>query len=152
MEDITTHTHFEGDDPAALLSENAKRYLKSTSGWALFLAICMFALTGLLIIAGFVLLFVASTPRFSAFEAIIPIVYLVLLPALYIWLGTILYRFYKHSQSASEEPTSENLEQAFKYLKYYFTFLGVMVIVVAAIYLVGFLLLGIGGLSFMSRY
>jgi len=152
MEDITTHTHFEGDGPATLLTENAKKYLKSTSGWALFLAICMFVLTGLLIIAGLALLFVTSTPKFGAFEAIIPILYLIVLPALYIWLGTILFRFYKHSKSVSLEPTSENLEQAFKYLKYYFTFLGVMVIVVVFIYLVGILLLGIGGLSYMSRY
>jgi len=151
MEDLTTPTFPEDKSIEHILTDQAKFYLRSAAGWAHFLAVCMFILTGFLVLAGVVILFVAPLKTIGRFEAIIPLIYLVFLPALYIWLGIILHRFAKYSKLASQDPTSYHLEKAFKYLRTYFAFLGAIIIAFVVIYVIGMLFLGIGGVySFMD--
>lgn len=131
------------NDDQLIISDQAKTYLKETAKWANFLSIVGFVIVGLMILFG--LFFGAiigafmsgmqdeSIPAMSGglmglIYVIIAIIYL--MPTLY------LYRFGRRTKEALKADDTDALTRAFKQLKSCFKFLGIMMIVVLAIYAV----------------
>ena len=61
---------------------------------------------------------------------------------LYYFPVMFLFRFSKHAANAVQTLNKEELHKAFRYLKSYFVYMGVLLIVVLVIYFIGLVVAG----------
>jgi len=126
-------------------------HLNEAGRWSKFLAILGFVFMGFLILAGFILSIVMAFLPSQGFDAmpfppfLIGIIYFVmgavyLLPILY------LYRFSTGIKQALFSKNQNQLTQAFFNLKAHYRFIGILMIVFLAIYLLMFVIIIFGGL------
>jgi hypothetical protein len=115
-----------------------KNYLNEIRKWTKFFAVLGFVMIGaLILLALFLPLAINGLGRSSAmpagFSLIFSIVYF-LFAALYFFPALYLLQFSNHLKTALYSNNESELEQAFKYLKSHFKFIGIMILVILGFY------------------
>jgi hypothetical protein len=120
------------------IEERTLIQLNKTRKWAMFLAIIGFIFLGLMIVMG-----LAAGTFFRTFNSVsaekgIP-GYLMFLPVIglaiiYFFPVLFLFRFSKHSALAITTYDKKEFHKAVKYLKFYFAYIGVLIILVFIVY------------------
>ena len=127
--------------------------LNSTRKWTTFLAILGFIFLGLLIVAGLVTSLFLTTFKTTQANLGVPESFMILLfivaGAIYFFPVLFLFRFSKNTRDAIQNLDRQKLEKGFRNLRLYFTYIGIMVIVVLSIYVVGLLFAG-ASMSFLK--
>jgi hypothetical protein len=120
--------------------------LNTTRKWAMFLAITGFIFLGLIIIIGaiagtFLSTFSLTKTGHGIPELFISIIFLVL-AVIYFFPVLFLFRFSKHMAHAVQTLDKQELHKAFKNLKSFFAYLGVLIIIVLSFYVVVLIVAG----------
>jgi hypothetical protein len=128
MENFDT---LEQKSVALEVTENSKKYLKNTAPWGKFIAILQFIAVGFMILAALIIIAAGS-----ALSAYLPIsisfvgwIYLALAIVIFI-PARYLYRFSQKAANAVVTNNTLELEEAFKNMKSYWKFTGIMTIIV----------------------
>ena len=120
--------------------------LNTTRKWGMFLAILGFIGIGLLVIVGlfagvFLSVFNTTDTPIGFPEWLIFIVVLIF-AAIYFFPVLFLFRFSKHTSIAVKNLDENALHKAFKNLKAYFVYIGILVIIIISVYVIAFLVAG----------
>jgi hypothetical protein len=135
----------------------AKIQLTEASKWARFLAIAGMVFLGLIVVAGLVVAATASnditefdTPGYSPFSAFGPMVAVVYIIVALIGFFPLLYllRFANKTKAALTSNEQEVLNTSFQNLKAYFRYIGILVIIWMALFVIGTLSAIIGAAAF----
>jgi hypothetical protein len=128
------------------ICEETLKYLNSIRKWSMFFSILGFIATGLLIIVGlvagiFLLVFdngpaLLGIPEWSVIAIILSVTVLFSFPLIY------LYRFSKYSGIAVKNMDPSAIRTAFRNLKRYCVFIGILIIIVLIAYFIIFLASG----------
>jgi hypothetical protein len=120
--------------------------LNTTRKWTMFLAISGFIFIGLIITLGLVTGTFLSAFNLSDTTQGLPDFFL---PAIFFALAIIyffpvffLFRFSMHTSNAIATLNSQEFHKAFKYLKRYFVYIGILLIIVISCYIAGLILAG----------
>ena len=121
-------------------------HLDTTRRWAMFLAIIGFIFLGLIIIIGliagtFLTAFNSGEKGLGIPESLMFLPVL-LLAVVYFFPVLFLFRFSKHTSHAIHNFDKLELHKALKNLKYYFVYIGIMIIIVFSIYIVVLIVAG----------
>lgn len=129
------------------LSDLSKTSLRDTSKWTLFFSILGFILIAILVLAGFFL--GTFITRLSGQENNLPLPGFAL-GIIYAFFGAIyfppilfLYRFSKGIKKAFAENNESSLDTAFLNLKSHYQYIGILTIIMLAIYLIVGIIAGI---------
>ena len=137
MEETSVFEKFE-----LQLDESAKDFLKETAKWAYFLSIIGYVGIGLLVLiaifAGtFFSLMSNSVPGMAAaggsFGFMFSIIYLIM-ALLYFFPVYYLNKFASNAKKAFRDNDSEALTNSFQYLKSHYKFIGILTVVLLALY------------------
>ncbi len=134
-------------EPRKIEIEDATlRYLNTTWKWTMFFAIIGFIFLGLMIIFGllagtFLSVFKSAEMGFG-FPQVWLYVIILIMALLYFFPVFFLFRFSRHTRNALQTLSKEELHKAFKNLKNYFVYTGVLLILVLALYFVGLIIAG----------
>jgi hypothetical protein len=133
---MDTINNFNQNTPELIITDNSKDFLKTASSWSLFLAIMSFIRVGFFALYGIAMMFVGNYLNtegimdfpFSIFSqvggiALIAISVILFFPALY------LLRFSKKTKNSLAYNDSLVMEEAFKNMKSYWNFLGVVTLI-----------------------
>ncbi len=128
-------------------------HLNSTWKWTMFLSILGFIFLGLIIIAGavtstFLTAFKTQEANLGVPESLM-IIILIVVAAIYFFPVLFLFRFSRNTRDAIQNLDKRKLEKAFRNLRTYFTYIGIMVIVVLSIYFVALFAAG-ASMSFLK--
>jgi hypothetical protein len=145
METTSFGNFVEIKDQKIELEGAALIHLNEIRKWTQFLSILGFVATGFLLFAGILLLVTSSLRSLVQFDQLsilspwIGIIYIVF-AGIYFFPVLYLYRFSKlakHSlmQISSGGPSNELMAQAIDYMKKHFRFVGIMTIIILAVYL-----------------
>jgi hypothetical protein len=130
------------------LNDLAIAALKESAKWCMFLAIVGFIFIGLMVIAGaFMAVAMSAMPNdpyggamgpnpFGAMKAYIGGLYIVL-AALYFFPVYYLFNYAKGTKQALESANTDTLADALVNLKSHHKFLGIMTIIMIAVYIIG---------------
>ncbi len=134
------------ESPKIELEQEALTYLNSTRKWGMFLAILGFIFLGLLLIIGvatgtFLSAFNSGTSRIGVPGELIIILF-VILGFIYFLPVYFLYQYSKHMTNAVFSLDKHEINKAFKNLKFYFVYIGVMVIIILTLYVTALILAG----------
>lgn len=122
------------------VDELSSGYLKETAKWAKFLAILGFIGCGLLVLGGIALVFTMSAASMGGvafggmYSSAFSLIYLAL-AALYFFPCFYLYRFASSMQQALQAGEAIQLQTSFRNLKSCFRFIGILTIILIAVYL-----------------
>lgn len=128
------------------LNPESIRHLNTTRKWTMFFAILGFIFLGMMIFAG-----IAAGAFLSIFNpgpegADIPQWLFILIMAffaiLYFFPIFFLFRFSTHMRNALQEYSNEDLKKAFRNLRSYFAYLGILVIILLAFYFIALVVAG----------
>jgi len=150
------------------IGSDALGYLDTTRKWTMFFAVLGFIVIGLMIIGGFAagalmkslsgLSGVEGLEGMEGMEAagaasgvaqVLFIVIMLVFAVIYFFPLFFLLKFSTHTSRAVKALDREELGKAFRYMKSYWLYIGVLVIIVLAIYLIIFLVAG-SSLAFLS--
>jgi len=128
------------------IGEEALQNLNNTRKWTMFLAIIGFIFLGLFIVIGiiagtFLTAFNTGEKSLGIPESLMFVIFFVLVVIIYFPLH-FLFRFSKHTSKAVSTNDKQELHKAFKNLKFYFAYLGVLIIIVLILYIVALVLVG----------
>lgn len=138
------------------LNESAKGFLKETAKWAYFLSILGYIGIGFIVFAALFAntLFSAMgkmNPAMgvmgSSFGTTMAVVYL-LIAALYFFPVYYLNKFASNAKAAFTNNDSETLTTSFRYLKSHYKFIGIMTLVIFALYFLLFIGMIVTGIAF----
>lgn len=122
------------------------KHLNTTRKWAMFLAIIGFIFLGLVLIIGiiagtFMTAFSTGDKDLGIPDSLmfIPVILLVVL---YFFPVLFLFRFSKHTSHAIQNLDKQALHKGLKYLKLYFAYIGILIILVLSIYIVVLIVAG----------
>ena len=127
--------------------------LNSTRKWTMFLSVLGFIFLGLLIVVG-----VATSTFLTAFKSkevnlgvpeSLMIVLFIIIAAIYFLPVLFLFHFSRNTRDAIHNHDKLKLEKAFRNLRTYFTYIGVLVIIVLTIYLLALVVAG-SSMSFLK--
>ena len=143
-----------------LLTESAVFYLREIRKWANFIAIVMFIMIGMMVLAGFFMGFAMSTISSMAINSPMPfpgifftILYLIM-ALIYFFPVYYLYRFAQHLKFALSLGNTDELTQSFLFLKKHYHFIGVLTIIgliFMGIAILGAMIAGIFGFSALNH-
>lgn len=145
------------ETPQLIVDETAKNHLKDAAGWAKFLGIAGFVFMGLMIFAGFAIgSAVMQTPGVNnALAAIGGIGFglaYTLIAAIYFYPVFALYKFAVLCKEAVYSNDNHTFGRAMYYLKNMFKYIGVLTIIILALYaLVIILIIMVGSFAGMHR-
>jgi hypothetical protein len=128
------------------IEQETLKHLNTTRKWAMFLAIMGFIFLGLIIIIG--LLAGTFLTAFSSGEKGLGIpesfmfIPILLIALVYFFPVLFLFRFSKHTSHAIQHLDKLELHKALKNLKYFFAYLGVLIIIVFSLYIVVLIVAG----------
>lgn len=134
------------------IEEQSLKDLDKTRKWSMFLAILGFIGIGLMVIGSLIaVLFLSAFKTESALGVseslfIIP---LIAIAVLYFFPLLYLYRFSKHTGTAVKTLDRQEMQIAFKNLRRYYVFIGILVIVILVLYVIGIAVAG-ASLSFLK--
>ena len=126
-------------------------YLNGTRRWTLFLSIIGFIGIGFMLIAAIFMLTASSLiPDMPFFGGAAATVFFLLFALLYFFPVYYLLKFSTLSKLAIDGNDSNLLEEAMRYLKMMFTFMGILVIILLSIYLL-IIIIALFGAAFALR-
>lgn len=127
---------------------DSRDYLLESCKWAKFLAIVGMVITGLLMVLMFFSFFSLSLVKdtFSSFYTLYSLVYLGVI-ALYSYPVIALYRFSKKVRIGIDQADQVEFNEGLRFLKATFRYIGIMTIIIIAIYSIILLIALIGGIS-----
>ena len=140
------------------IDQSSRAHLAEAAKWAKFLAIVGFVMCGLIIVLSFFIgtLFTTSMSRYgdsssfgSGLGIIMTIVYLSF-GVLYFFPCLFLFRFANNMIVALNSNEQITLNRSFQNLKIMFRYVGILTIIVLALYIFAFIF-GILGAAFMNR-
>lgn len=148
--------HLSDFENTLYVDSTGQQYLKETAKWARFLAIVGFVMTGMIVLAAIFAGSIMSTlsatsPSFGFFpSAGITFTYLIV-AGLYFFPCLFLFQSSQKLTQALQDGNSEELTLALEKMKNFFRFVGIMTLVVIALYafMLVFLVLG-GGLALLG--
>lgn len=134
------------------LNETAKAHLLETTRWTKFLAIIGFIFTGLFILIALGVMTMGS--MFSSYSGMgslgaglgvgVGFVYLII-AVIYLYPVYALFKFSSSMKRGINTGSQDLITDAFRYQKNMYRFIGIMMIIVIAIYLLAFIvLIGVG--------
>jgi MFS family permease len=136
------------------IGQDSLKNLDTTRKWTMFLAILGFIGIGMLFAGGifaaaFLTIFNSESSAVGIPESL---VFIIILAFAMIYLFPVLYlfRFSKHTSAAVRNNDKEELRMAFKNLRKYFVFIGVMIIIVLTLYVVIFIAAG-ASVAFLQK-
>jgi hypothetical protein len=128
------------------IREDTLKNLNSLRKWTMFLAVSGFIFLGLIITLGlitgtFLTAFkytgkTTGIPDFLVMAAFIASAFIIFFPVLF------LFRFSKHTIAAVSALNNDEMNRAIKYLKRFFAYFGIMLIIIIILYLVSLVLAG----------
>ncbi|MGD0582886.1 MAG: hypothetical protein ABR974_08075 [Bacteroidales bacterium] len=141
------------------IGQEALGYLDTTRKWTMFFAILGFIFLGILLIGGMVAgLFVrgltsgmsgmeggegmGSVRAAGGFASILMFVVILIMAAIYFFPLFYLLKFSTHAKKAVATCDSNEMTLAFKNIKSYWKYIGILVIILLAVYLIIFLIFG----------
>jgi hypothetical protein len=150
MEDVTIVENFD-----LKLNETAKGFLKETAKWAYFLSILGYIGIGFLVIiavfAGSIFATIGNKGEdispFGAFGGVFITVLYLVIAALYVFPIYYLNKFAVNMKNALTENNTELLATSLEYLKSHYKFIGIMMLVMFALYALVFVFAIIGGMA-----
>jgi hypothetical protein len=127
-----------GEKPSMLLNYESLMSLHGVRRWAFFLAILGFVFIGIMIVAGVsvALIFSMGTLPYGAIGGIAVGTFFVVLAVVYFFPALFLFKFTTHAQKAIPYLNADEMALAFKNLKRFFQFVGVLTIVIISINIV----------------
>lgn len=127
---------------------DSRDYLLESCKWAKFLAIVGMVITGLLMVLMFFSFFSLSlvNDALSSFYTLYSLVYLGVI-ALYSYPVIALYRFSKKVRIGIDQADQVEFNEGLRFLKATFRYIGIMTIIIIAIYSIILLIALIGGIS-----
>jgi formate hydrogenlyase subunit 3/multisubunit Na+/H+ antiporter MnhD subunit len=139
MEDSTELRRIE-------IGQDTLKDLDTTRKWSMFLAILGFIGIGLILIIGlfagaFLTIFKSGNSGLGTTEMIVILVVLVFI-VIYFFPVLYLFRFSKYTSNAVRTLDKQELHKAFRNLRRYFVYIGILIIVVLVIYIVAFIAAG----------
>jgi heme/copper-type cytochrome/quinol oxidase subunit 2 len=128
-------------------------HLNSTRKWTMFLSVLGFIFLGLIIFAGlatslFLTTFKTQEANLGIPESFMILIFIVV-GAIYFFPVFFLFRFSRNTRDAIQNLDQQKLEKGFRNLRIYFTYIGILVIVVLSIYVVALLFAG-ASMSFLK--
>lgn len=138
METTSQTSENEFQNNQLVLTNEAIVYLKTIASWTTFFSILGFVFVGLMVVMGFgMTLFMSSVFATAGkpFMAYIGLVYAVF-AVIYLMPVIYLYRFSTVVKRAIQNCDSNDIMLAFKNLKSHYKFMGILTIVILALYLV----------------
>ena len=128
------------------LSEKSKRFLSEAGKWGRFIAIVGFVGIGFLVIGGiFAGAIFANIPGYEEIPGGLFSAIYILLAILYFFPVLYLYRFSTKIRQALNSDDESVLEYALENLKSHYKFIGILIIVMLALYSLIFLMVMVGG-------
>jgi len=128
------------------IGQDTLNILDTTRKWTMFLAILGFIGIGLIVIAGTVAgLFLSAFNTNATLSGLVLIVIFIIIVAMaviYFFPVLFLFRFSKHTSQAVKTLNKQEMHKAFKNLKAYYVYIGILIIVVLVIYVVAFIAAG----------
>jgi hypothetical protein len=124
-------------DETLAITQEVRQFWRQTSAWALFFAILLFMLFGLVSLSG---LFTAFSG--GIFGLISGIFIVILYGVMLFFPGLFYYRFATQMKQALILDDIDLLDRAFNNLKLYYRYVGIMMITIITLYLMFFLLFG----------
>jgi hypothetical protein len=128
------------------LEQETLKHLNTTRKWAMFLAIIGFIILGLIVIIGliagtFLTAFNSGEKGLGIPESLmfVPVLFLAVI---YFFPVLFLFRFSKHTSHAIHSLDKQEFHKAIKNLKYYFVYIGILIIIILSIYLVILIIAG----------
>jgi len=135
------------------IDREALNDLNTTRKWTMFLAILGFIGIGFMLIIGLfagVFLSVFNTEQVPlGFPEWIIFVFILAFAVLYFFPVLFLFRFSRHTSNAVKTLDKQELNLAFKNLRSYYVYVGILVIVVLSMYIVAFIVAG-ASLAFLK--
>jgi heme/copper-type cytochrome/quinol oxidase subunit 2 len=127
--------------------------LNSTRKWTTFLSVLGFIFLGLLIVAGlttslFLTTFKTQEANLGIPESVMIIIFIVI-GAIYFCPVFFLFRFSRNTRDAIQNLDRKKMAKGINNLRLYFTYIGIMVIIVLSIYVVALIAAG-ASLSFLK--
>lgn len=128
------------------IGQDSLKDLDTTRRWTMFLAILGFIGIGILLFTGlfagaFLSVFKTSDMPLGFPEWLVFIMVLIF-AAIYFFPVLFLFRFSRHTSNAVKSLDKLEMSKAFKNLRSYFVYIGILIIVVLAIYIVAFIAAG----------
>jgi len=146
------------DEKKIEIGSESLRYLDTTRKWTMFFAILGFIVIGLMIIGGFAagalmksMSGLKDIEGMEGMEAagaaagvaqVLLLVIILIFAVIYFFPLFFLFRFSTHTSNAIKTLDRNELGKAFRYMKSYWLYIGVLVIILLAIYLIIFLVAG----------
>ncbi len=126
------------DQKLMMLSPNSMKYLVATRKWALFLAIIGFIGLGVMILAAIFMMAFSTT--YSVFPGSgIPFVFIgflyLIISVVYFFPVYYLLKFSTNMKKAVLLKNEITLEEAFRFLKNHYMFVGILMIIIISLYL-----------------
>lgn len=120
--------------------------LNSTRKWTMFLAVLGFIFLGIILITGvatgtFLAAFKSREVGLGLPESLILALFVVIAIVLYLPV-LFLFRFSRNTRDAVQNRDKQKLERAFRNLRIYFTYFGILVIIILSLYLLALILAG----------
>jgi hypothetical protein len=134
------------------LDETAKAYLLETARWAKFLAIFFFIVSAILVALGIGLALVLGNsadfgnPMLTAMGGFGLAVIYIFFIGIYVYPMWALFKFAKLTNAAMQTANQQQFNEALKYQKNMFKYMGILMIIVMALYGVSFVLGLLGAL------
>ena len=136
MEELDNNT---AQEKPVMGNEKIEAYLKETAQWGKFLAIMGYVLMGILVLVALAMMVgmsaLSKSTGHNIFSVWIGMIYILLAGVYYVPI-TYLYRFSVQVKQAAENNNEEEYTAAFQNLKSLFKFMGIITIVMLAIYAV----------------
>lgn len=118
------------------LTQKFLSYFKETGGWALFLAILGFVAIGLMILGGLIIGLIMMSSHYVKDLAILMMVLYVVMGLIMFFPTFYMLKFATGIRAAVKSGNDNDYDNAFRNLKNYFKFVGIMTIVVIALYII----------------
>jgi len=128
------------------IDQDTLKNLDTIRKWTMFFSILGFIFLGLVVIIGiitgtFLSAFKSGGASVGVPESVIIILFFVLATAFFFPVH-FLFRFSKHTAHAVQTLDKDQLHKAFRNLKAYFVYLGVLIIIGLALYVIALILVG----------
>jgi hypothetical protein len=138
------------------IEQDTLKDLDTTRKWSMFIAILGFIFIGLIVTIGlfagvFLSVFKSSGTGGLGIAESLVFIPLLLVAVIYFFPVLYLFRFSKHTSEAVRKLDKQELHKAFKNLRRYYVYTGIVVIVVLVIYVVAFVIAG-ASMSFLKGF
>jgi len=137
------------------LEEDSLRHIDTMRKWSMFIAILGFIALGLMMILGivaalFLSVFKTETIADAASWGFIPAAIILVFSVICFFPLLYLYRFSNHAGIAVRTIDKSHMQEAIRYLRKYYVYIGILLIIVLVVYFVAFIVSG-ASLAFLKE-